>query len=108
MSVNKVILLGNVGRDPVIRYPEMDHPVAYLSLATNERQPNSDTELVEWHILVMSGQNAILAERYIRKGTRLYVEGRLRTREYMDKFKISRRRTEIYVDVMEILGRSQQ
>ncbi|MDE6236241.1 MAG: single-stranded DNA-binding protein, partial [Muribaculaceae bacterium] len=51
MSVNKVILIGNVGRDPEIRYPEKDFPVAYLSLATNERQPNSDTELVEWHIL---------------------------------------------------------
>lgn len=108
MSVNKVILLGNVGRDPEMRYPEKDFPVAYLSLATNERQPNSDKELVEWHILVMTGQNATIAERYIRKGTRLYVEGRLRTREYVDKLKITRRRTEIYVDFLEILGRAQQ
>ena len=107
MSVNKVILIGNVGRDPEIRYPEKDFPVAHLSLATNERQGNSDTELVEWHILVMTGQNATIAERYIRKGTKLYVEGRLRTREYVDKLKISRRRTEIYVDVIEILGRGQ-
>ena len=105
MSVNKVILIGNVGRDPEIRYPEKDFPVAYLTLATNERQCNSDTELVEWHILVMTGQNATIAERYIRKGTKLYVEGKLRTREYVDKLKISRRRTEIYVDVIEILGR---
>ncbi|MDE6410510.1 MAG: single-stranded DNA-binding protein [Muribaculaceae bacterium] len=105
MSVNKVILIGNVGRDPEIRYPEKDFPVAYLTLATNERQGNSDTELVEWHILVMTGQNATIAERYIRKGTKLYVEGKLRTREYVDKLKISRRRTEIYVDVIEILGR---
>ena len=108
MSVNKVILLGNVGRDPELRYPEKDFPVAYLSLATNERQPNSDQELVEWHILLMTGQNATIAERYIRKGTRLYVEGRLRTREYVDKLKITRRRTEIYVDFLEILGRAQQ
>ena len=108
MSVNKVILLGNVGRDPEIRYPEKDFPVAYLSLATNERQPNSDTELVEWHILVMTGHNAAIAERYIRKGTRLYVEGKLRTREYVDKLKITRRRTEIYVEFMELLGRTQQ
>ena len=55
----------------------------------------------------MTGQNATIAERYIRKGTKLYVEGRLRTREYVDKLKISRRRTEIYVDVIEILGRGQ-
>lgn len=105
MSVNKVILLGNVGRDPEIRYPEKDFPVAYLSLATNERNPGSEMELTEWHILVMTGDRARFAERYIRKGTRLYVEGRLRTREYVDKLKITRRRTEIYVDNFEILGR---
>lgn len=106
MSVNKVILLGNVGRDPEIRYPEKDFPVAYLSLATNERNPGSDMESTEWHILVMTGERALFAEKYIRKGTRLYIEGRLRTREYVDKLKITRRRTEIYVDNLEILGRS--
>ncbi|MBD5206899.1 MAG: single-stranded DNA-binding protein [Bacteroidales bacterium] len=105
MSVNKVILLGNVGRDPEIRYPEKDFPVAYLSLATNERNPGSQLDITEWHILVLTGQNALFAEKYIRKGTRLYVEGKLRTREYTDKFKIARRRTEIYVDTLEILGR---
>ena len=106
MSVNKVILIGNVGRDPEIRYPEKDFPVAYLSLATNERRPGSEAELTEWHIIVMTGENATLAERYIRKGTKLYIEGKLRSREYVDKLKISRRRTEIYVDTVEILGRS--
>lgn len=105
MSVNKVILIGNVGRDPEMRYPEKDHPVAFLTLATNERLPNSQTEITEWHILVMTGRNAEYAERYIRKGTKLYIEGKLRTREYTDKLKIARRRTEIYVDVLEILGR---
>lgn len=108
MSVNKVILLGFVGSDPEIRYPEKDHPVAFISLATNERQPNSRNEITEWHSLVMSGQNASFAERYIRKGSRIYVEGRLRTREYEDKFKIRRRKTEIYVDRMEFLGRPGQ
>lgn len=106
MSVNKVILIGNVGRDPEIRYPEKDFPVAYLSLATNERRPGSESELTEWHIIVMTGENATLAERYIRKGTKLYIEGKLRSREYVDKLKISRRRTEIYVDTVEILGRT--
>lgn len=107
MSVNKVILLGYVGADPDMRYPEKDKPVAFLSLATNERQPNSQTEITEWHSLVLTGQNAAFAEKYIRKGSRLYVEGRLRTREYEDKLKIRRRKTEIYVDRIELLGRMQ-
>lgn len=106
MSVNKVILLGYVGSDPEMRYPQKDFPVAYLTLATNERQANSATEITEWHSLVMTGQNASLAERYIRKGSRIYVEGRLRTREYEDKFKIRRKKTEIYVDRIELLGRA--
>ncbi|MDE7159889.1 MAG: single-stranded DNA-binding protein [Muribaculaceae bacterium] len=105
MSVNKVILLGYVGGDPEMRFPAPDQAVAYLSLATNERQGNSGVEITEWHYLVMSGNNARLAERYIRKGSRLYVEGRLRSREYQDKFQITRRRTEVFVDFFEILGR---
>lgn len=105
MSVNKVILLGNIGADPDIRYPEKDKPVAFLSLATNDRYGLSQTEVTEWHSLVMFGNNASIAERYIRKGTKLYVEGRLKTREYTDKFKITRRKTEIIVDNFEILGR---
>lgn len=106
MALNKVLLIGNVGRDPEIRYPEKDFPVAYLSLATSERQHGSDNELVEWHYIVMTGQNASFAEKYIRKGTKLFIEGKLRTREYVDKFKITRRRTEIYVEKFEILGRN--
>ncbi len=105
MSVNKVILLGYVGADPEMRFPEKDFAVAYLSLATNERQGASGMEITEWHYLVFTGPNATTAERYIRKGTRLYVEGRLRSREYQDKFQITRRRTEILVDFFEILGR---
>lgn len=105
MSVNKVILLGNIGADPDIRYPEKDKPVAFLSLATNDRYGLSQTEVTEWHSLVMFGNNASIAERYIRKGAKLYVEGRLKTREYTDKFKITRRKTEIIVDNFEILGR---
>lgn len=106
MSVNKVILLGNIGSDPDIRYPEKDRPIAFLSLATNERIPNSDREITEWHRLVMGGDNARLAERYIRKGSRLYVEGHLKSREYEDKLKIRRRITEVIVDRIELLGRS--
>lgn len=107
MSVNKVILIGNVGSDPEIRYPEKDRAVAFVSLATNDYYSGAGTEITEWHRLVMGGQNAQVAEKYIRKGTKLYVEGRLKTREYEDKMKIRRRITEIIVDKMELLGRHQ-
>lgn len=105
MSVNKVILIGYVGSDPEIRYPEKDRVVAFVSLATNDYYSGSGTEVTEWHRLVMGGQNARLAENYIRKGSRLYVEGRLKSREYEDKMKIRRRITEIIVDTVELLGR---
>lgn len=105
MSVNKVILIGCVGKDPEIRYPQKDFPVAYFSLATNEHMGAGKTEITEWHNIVFTGMNAEFAQKYIRKGTRLYVEGKLRTREYTDKFNIVRRRTEVYADVFEILGR---
>lgn len=103
MAVNKVILLGNVGADPRMYYPERNHAMATFSLATSERF--GETERTEWHNIVMMGKNAELAEKYIRKGTRLYVEGKLRTREYTDKLNIQRRITEVYVDNFELLGR---
>ena len=105
MSVNKVILLGYVGNDPEMRYPEKDRSIAFLSLATNEARGAAHTELTEWHSLVFGGQNAMMVERYVRKGTQLYVEGYLRTREYEDRMKILRRKTEIIVERFEILGR---
>lgn len=108
MSVNKVILIGHVGNDPDVRYIEKDKPVAYLSLATNEVRGASKVETTEWHSLVFGNQNAVIVERYVRKGTQLYVEGYLRTREYEDRMKISRRKTEIIVEKFEILGRKQQ
>lgn len=104
MSVNKVILLGYVGRDPEIRFPQPGHCVAFMSLATNDYYGNPPTEVTEWHNIVMAGKNAEIADKYIRKGTRLYIEGRLRTREYEDRMKITRRRTEIHVDKVELLG----
>ncbi len=105
MSVNKVILLGYVGRDPEIRFPQPGHCVAFLTLATNDYYGDPPTEVTEWHNLVMTGKEAFLAEKYIRKGTRLYVEGRLKSREYEDRMKIIRRRTEIMVERVELLGR---
>lgn len=108
MSVNKVILIGYVGSDPEIRYPEKDRTVAFVSLATNDYYSGTGAEVTEWHRLVMGGQNAKLAENYIRKGSRLYVEGRLKSREYEDKMKIRRRITEIIVDTIELLGRKEE
>ncbi len=105
MSVNKVILLGHVGNDPEMRYPDKDRAIAYLSLATNEIRGSSRVEVTEWHSLVFGGQNATIVERYVRKGTQLYVEGYLRTREYEDRLKITRRKTEIIVERFEIVGR---
>lgn len=108
MSVNKVILLGNVGRDPEVRYLEQKRPVATFPLATNERASANSPELTEWHNIVMWDAAAEAAERYIRKGTKLYIEGRLRTRYWEDRNAIKRTVTEIYVDNFEILGRQQQ
>lgn len=106
MSVNKAILIGNVGGDPDMRYPEKDFPVAYFSLATNELRGN--TEVTEWHNIVLTGEKARYAERYIKKGMKIYVEGPIRTRQFTDKFNITRKRTEIYAQVFEILGRPTQ
>ena len=102
MSVNKVILLGYVGNDPEIRYPEKEKPIAFFSLATNETMGNG-IEKTEWHKLVAFGDSANIIERYVKKGTKLYVEGKLSTREYQDRMKITRKRTEIIVSFFEIL-----
>ncbi len=101
------MLLGYVGADPEVRYPEPDRPVAFLSLATNDYNAKTGTEITEWHRLVMGGDNARLAEKYIRKGSRIFVEGKLKSREFEDKFKIRRRVTEIIVERVELLGRSE-
>ena len=103
VAINKVILLGNAGSDPRMYYPEKDSAMALFSLATNERIGSS--ERTEWHNIVMTGKNAEYAEKYIRKGTKLYIEGKIRTRSYTDKLHIQRNITEIYVDIFEILGR---
>lgn len=105
MSVNKVILIGNVGTDPNMRYPEPGKPIASFKLATNERVPDSQMEITEWHNIVLFGRYAEIAERYVRKGTRLYIEGRLRTRSWDDRVGIKHTITEIYADHVEMLGR---
>lgn len=113
MSVNKVILLGNVGKDPEIRYPAQGQTLAQFSLATTERSYTNANgtqvaERTEWHNIVMWGKNAEIAERYIKKGTQLYIEGKLRTRVWEDKNQIKRYTTEVYVDTFELLARPNQ
>lgn len=110
--MNKVILMGNVGRDPKIRFVD-SRQVAEFPLATNERRQSVGVdgktvdlpELTEWHNIVMWGRAAEFAEKYIRKGTRLLLEGKIRTRYWEDSNAIKRNITEIYVDSYELLPR---
>lgn len=109
MSVNRVILIGNVGKDPDIRYSTDGKPVASFSLATTERAYTTAAgipipEKTEWHNIVMWGKNAEYAEKYIRKGAKLYIEGKIRTRVWEDKNAIKRNITEIYVDSFDFLA----
>lgn len=105
--MNKVILMGNVGSDPEIRYVEK-RQLATMSLATNEPARTLANgavipERTEWHRLVMWDHHAELAEKYIRKGTRLLLEGKLRTRTWEDRNAIKRTVTEIYVETLDII-----
>ncbi len=110
MSVNKVILIGNVGKDPEVRYFENDRAVANFPLATTERGFTTSSgqqipERTEWHNIVIWGGLAKVAESYVKKGTQLYIEGKLRTRSWDDKDGNKRYTTEIYVDNLQLLGR---
>ncbi|MCX4263703.1 MAG: single-stranded DNA-binding protein [Muribaculaceae bacterium] len=108
--MNKVILLGNVGRDPRMRMVDSSQ-VADFPLATTERRTSRTPDgqemqlpdLTEWHNIVMWGRAAEFAEKYIRKGSRLLVEGKLRTRSWEDHNAIKRYITEVYVDSFELL-----
>lgn len=107
--VNKVILVGNVGIDPEVRTTESGVKVARVRLATTERlfdrQANEAKEHTEWHTITLWRGLADVVDRYVRKGTQLYVEGRLRTREWTDKDGNKRYTTEIMADTMNLLGR---
>ena len=107
--VNKVILVGNVGVDPEVRTTESGVKVARVRLATTERiydrQNNETKELTEWHTITLWRGLADVVDRYVRKGSQLYIEGRLRTREWMDKDGNKRYTTEILADTMNLLGR---
>lgn len=116
MSLNKVMLIGNVGRDPEVRYLEVNPgaapgtapKVASFTLATTERYRDRNGELrenTEWHNIVAWRQSADVAEKYIRKGTQIYVEGKLRTRSWIDAQGVKKFTTEVVVDTLQLLGR---
>lgn len=108
--VNKVILIGNVGADPEVRYLDGGVAVANLRLATTERYRNKNGENVdqtEWHNIVLWRGLAEIVEKYVRKGMRLYIEGRIRTRSWDDQNGNKRYTTEIYADNMQMLSYKQ-
>ena len=110
MSVNKVILVGNVGKNPEMNFIG-DRPYARFTLATSEpayTSPQGERvpEITEWHNIIMWDDFAKTAERYITKGTKLYLEGKLRTRVWQDANAIKRNITEIIVERFDILSRA--
>jgi len=110
MSVNKVILIGNVGKDPEIRYFDNGSAVANFTLATTERgyTAANGTQIpdkTEWHNVVCWRGLAKVAEQFVKKGTQVYIEGKIRSRTYDDQNGIKRYVYEIYADNLELLGR---
>lgn len=106
-SVNKVILVGNLGRDPELRYTQGGQAVANFTLATTERFSNREgekQERTEWHRIVAWGRTAELCAQYLSKGRSVYIEGRLQTREWEDKEGQKRRTTEITANAVQFLG----
>ena len=112
MAVNKVILLGNVGKDPQIRDGN-GQKFATFSLATTDksytkRDGTVIPERTEWHSIVANGNIVQVIERYVKAGTKLYIEGKLRTRKYTARDNTERQVTEVYVDSMKLLGSKQE
>ena len=113
MSVNKVILIGNVGKDPEVRQLDSGVKVATFSLATTERgytlqNGTQVPDRTEWHNIVLWRGLADTAEKYVKKGSKIYIEGMIRTRSYEDQNKIRRSIVEIFGNSMELLGAKPQ
>lgn len=108
-GVNKVILIGNLGKDPEVRYLDNGVAVANISLATTENYKNKEGEKVsqtEWHDVVLWRGLAEVAEKYLKKGASVYIEGKIRTSKWVDKDDNNRYKTEIMADKMNMLSKS--
>ena len=107
-SVNKVIIVGNLGRDPETRYMPNGEAVTNIAVATTESWKDKNSgekkELTEWHRITFYRKLAEIAGQYLKKGSQVYVEGRLQTRKWTDKDGIERYTTEIIADTMQMLG----
>ena len=110
-SVNKVILLGNCGRDPEIRYLPSGQAVANVSIATSSRRKDKNTgesiEDTQWHRVTFYDRLAEIVGEYVKKGTQLYVEGRLKYGKYTDPSGVEKYTTDIVVNEMQLLGNRQ-
>jgi single-strand DNA-binding protein len=111
-SVNKVILIGNLGRDPEVRYLESGVPVARFSIATSESYTDKNSgekkEVTDWHNIVLWRGLAKVAESYLKKGMKVYVEGKLKTRTWQDENNQTRYSTEVVADQMTMLSRAEE
>lgn len=106
-SLNKVMLIGNLGRDPEIRYMPSGDAMANLNIATTDNwkdKGGEKQERTEWHRVVMFGKLAEITGEYLKKGSQIYIEGRLQTRKWTDKSNVERYTTEIVADRMQMLG----
>ena len=107
-GVNKVIIVGNVGNDPETKYMPSGSAVTNMSVATNEswkdKQTGEQKDRTEWHRVAMFGRLAEIAAEYLRKGSQVYIEGKLRTRKWQDKQGNDRYSTEVIADEMQMLG----
>ena len=106
-SVNKVILVGNLGRDPEVRYMPSGDAVANITIATSSKYKNKAGELVEeteWHRVTFFGKLAEVVGQYLRKGRSVYIEGRIKTRKYTDKDGVEKYATDIIASEMQMLG----
>jgi single-strand DNA-binding protein len=108
-SVNKVILIGNLGKDPEMRYMPSGEAIANFSVATSEnwtdKASGDKKEQTEWHRVVFFGRTAEVVGQYVKKGSKIYVEGRLQTRKWQDKEGQDRYTTEVRGDVMRMLDK---
>ena len=108
-GVNKVILIGNLGKDPEVRYLDNGVAVANISLATSESYKNKEGERItqtEWHDVVLWRGLAEVAEKFLKKGSSVYIEGKLRTNKWVDKDENNRYKTEVLADKLTMLGKS--